>query len=108
MDTNTVPETHAIDYSKIQHYLAIIETGAVGGSWAVSKVAALDAINNCVKIAKQDWKIYGRGYCHVYDVTQADNFTTEGHPRDTATNKPLPYLYSVLVNIPKRPGKKKG
>jgi hypothetical protein len=101
MDTS--PE---IDYSKIEHYMAVLETGGFTGSWAVSKVAALDAINNCVKIAKEDWKIYGRGYVHVYDVTHSDRFTTEGHPKDVATGKHLPFLYSVLVNVPRK-GKRK-
>ena len=91
-----------IDYSKILHYMATLDTGIAAGSWAVSKVAALDAINNVVKIAKEDWKIYGRGYVHVYDVTHCERFTTEGHPKDVATGKPLPYLYSVLINIEKK------
>jgi hypothetical protein len=104
MDTaiNVPKHEGAIDYSKIEHYIAVIETGIVGGSWAVSKTSALDAINRVVYLAKQDWKIYGRGYVHVYDVTHSERFTTEGHPHDVETGKPLPYLYSVLINIPKR------
>ena len=90
-----------IDYSKVEHYMATIETNAVGGSWAISKVCALDAINDVVRLAKQDWKIHGKGYVHVYDVTNSERFTTEGHPKDSATGVPLPYLYSVSVHISK-------
>lgn len=108
MDTNSEMVTRTtveIDYSKIQHYMATIDTGICTGSWAVSKVSALDAINNVVNIAKEDWRIYGRGYVNVYDVTHSDEFTTEGHPKDTKTGKPLPYLYSVLINIERKPKK---
>ena len=91
-----------VDYSKIEHYLAVIETGPAGGSWTVSKVCALDAINKVVKIAKEDWGIHGKGYVDVYDVTHAERFTTSGNPKDVATNKPLPYLYSVSVHIEKK------
>lgn len=90
-----------IDYDKVQHYLATLGVGPACGSWALSKTSALDAINRVVKIAQYDWKIFGKGYVAVYDVTDADEFTTEGHPRNTATKQPLPYLYSVSVDLPK-------
>lgn len=95
-----------IDLSKVEHYLAVISIDSMAGSWAVSKKDALEAINSVVKHAKRDWKIYGKGYVAVYDVTHSERFTTEGHPRDSESRKPLPYLYSVHVDLGPKPKSK--
>lgn len=85
------------DYSNVTHYLAIIDAGQGAGSWAHDEIA-LEAINRVVRIAHSDWH-FATGAVHIYDLSNADRFTTGPQPRNSETREPLPYLYSVTAKF---------
>jgi hypothetical protein len=92
------------DIENVTFYLAMINLGGAMGSYAQASTA-FEAIEKVKKIAEADFDsilIFGDGtsYINVYDYTKSDGWHTRGgNPRDSVTDEPLPYLFSVSVKL---------